>query len=200
MLVSTRTTNILLVLVLAIGIAVMAMAASSARGGQLDPPGPVVSTMKSLDVLVPSWSRTLPANDTGDNCKSSRFTCVFGDTAVLDQETGLVWQRTPSEAVNQVWSVAVANCRELQFSGRYGWRLPFVEEYQSLQPLPAGNPFTNVRPTGFYWSASTVPDNSTRAYVASLGGGAPYPVATDGKLSTIYSVWCVRGGPGLDGM
>ena len=201
MLVSTRTTNILLILVVAVGVGIVATLASNAWGGPLDPPGPLGSTMKSLDVLVPSWSQTLPANDTGDGCKSSRFTCVFGGTAVLDQETGLVWQRAPSSNVNQVWTVAVAICRENQFSGRFGWRLPYIEELESLQPLPAGHPFTNVKPAGFYyWSATSPPDNSTRAYVAGLGAGELLPAATDGKGSTIYSAWCVRGGPGLDGM
>ena len=40
MLVSSRTTNVLLVLMLAVGIGIVAMLASGVRGGPADPPGP----------------------------------------------------------------------------------------------------------------------------------------------------------------
>src|SRR5262245_21481061 len=44
MLVSSRTTNILLVLVLVVGIAIVAVLATGVRGGPLDPPGAPAST------------------------------------------------------------------------------------------------------------------------------------------------------------
>ena len=62
-------------------------------GGPLDPPGAPAPTQKTLDEIPGSWSRALSA--TG-GCTSERFQCVLGDVAVLDRETGLVWERVPS--------------------------------------------------------------------------------------------------------
>src|SRR5262245_29501247 len=65
-----------------------AVAAGQGLPIKLDPPGPPAPTMKTLDELQPVWNRVLPDND--------RFQLVMGDVAVLDKETGLVWQRVPS--------------------------------------------------------------------------------------------------------
>ena len=85
-------------------------------------------------------------------------------------------------------------------AGRYGWRIPRIEEFQSLQTLPAGHPFTNLQPSSqYYWSSTTSSDNSVGAYVAGFGAGEASPVTTGGKTASIEHVWCVRGSAGLDG-
>ena len=52
--------------------------------------------------------------------------------AVLDRETGLVWERSPSMELT-TWHVAHVRCNEFVTLGsRLGWRLPTVNELASL--------------------------------------------------------------------
>jgi hypothetical protein len=77
--------------------------------------------------------------------------------AILDRETGLVWARmvapnrvAPLELA-MTWRDADRACRELVVGNRGGWRLPAIQELQSLVDLtvpisdqarlPAGHPF-----------------------------------------------------------
>ena len=146
--------------------------------GDLNPTDPPGSTMKTLDEIPPAWSQILPADDgPADGCNSSRFTRVFGGVAVLDKETGLVWERSPDErGVAVEWATASGRCIKRTLGNRLGWRLPTVEELLSLydptatvfssQPrISSGHPFLNVRCSGDrYWTATTWRANTAYAY------------------------------------
>src|SRR5215468_2900663 len=92
---------------------------------------------------TPSWDQTLPA--------STRFVVLsnFNSQAVLDRETGLVWERTPSIGSGVILSSASLTCHQRTTGGRTGWRLPAWNELASLfDPsqtvlpfLPPGHPF-----------------------------------------------------------
>ena len=167
------------------------------RGGPLDPPGAPAPTQKTLDEIPGSWSRALSA--TG-GCTSERFQCVLGDAAVLDRETGLVWEKVPSAAPEASWVAARRNCRQAFVGSRAGWRIPSEEEFATLIFAGAGHPFTPVLGT-FYWTATAVSDSPTDArgvqfINASLSGTAGGLSKTDAtKLR-----WCVRGGSADDGL
>src|SRR5437867_880208 len=90
-------------------------------------------------LIPPAWSQILTAD---------RFQLVMGGAAVLDRETGLVWEQSPDTSLRQ-WFVAVTHCYQKSVGGRKGWRLPSVEELASLvnasnssPALPTGHPFT----------------------------------------------------------
>jgi hypothetical protein len=147
----------------------------------------------------PSWSQHLT---------KGRFTVLplFGNAAVIDKETGLVWEQSPSTD-SFTWVNALSHCYQLEVGGRKGWRLPTIEELASLvdasQPaptLPAGNPFSNVRSSSPYWSAtSPAAGNSNISgpwYVFFIDGVVDNGFA---KSDAIF-VWCVRGGQGIDGV
>jgi hypothetical protein len=201
--VSSRVNTLLLAIILVVGVAIVAMLASGARGGPLDPSGAPAPTMKTLDDIPGSWVHALPSNDGVDSCHSSRFLCVLPTAGaptgagVLDRETGLVWQRVPPSGIEN-WLAALVDCMDNQLGGRYGWRLPRIEELRSLldasADLPVGNPFS-ILSTQIYWSSSTSP-GSLLAYVSA----APY---VGGELSAAKTasehIWCVRGGAGIDG-
>ncbi len=158
-------------------------------------------------VIPPAWSQILDATN-GDTtagregCDSARFSCVFNDTAVLDNETGLVWDRDPTaglatETGIDSWSIAANKCIRKFVGGRKGWRLSSVHELTTLIDmaipandirLPAGHPFLNIG-NDFYWTATTWAEDTNRAWVVRfLGGGVP----TDDKAMA-RPFWCVRG-------
>src|SRR5512136_2667898 len=96
---------------------------ATAWAGGLEPSAPPGSTMKTMDQIPPTWSQVLPA--------SARFELVMGGVAVLDKETGLVWEQTLSSS--QIgWEQAVQACFTLQKGNRMAWRLPTYEELRSL--------------------------------------------------------------------
>ena len=170
--------------------------------GNLDPGAPPGPTMKSLDEIPPAWSQTLPA--------AERFVLVMGGAAVLDKETGLVWERTPISfyfsggVPNTSWLQAFHTCYSpaIVVGNRRGWRLPTAEELASLlsvfEPtapkLPAGHPFMNVLASR-YWSATTYPGDTTFSYFVDFGAGN----LSVSARSASYAVWCVRGGQGYNG-
>src|SRR5262249_44050324 len=82
----------------------------------------------------PSWDQHIPAGQ--------RFIVLsnWGNAAVLDRETGLVWQRSPN-GVNASWFGSAGKCHSDAATGnRLGWRLPSVEELASLVDRTQSNP------------------------------------------------------------
>ncbi len=145
-----------------------------------------------------SWSKKILAG-------AARFKVLpqFGSQAVLDKETGLVWERQPSSAITD-WDSAGVRCHELSLGNRLGWRLPSVEELASLvdptQPAPAlttNHPFQNVQ-NAEYWSATTFPLNSGEVTYARTVNFSVAQVTSEEKTST-KPTWCVRSGQGVDG-
>ncbi len=113
----------------------------------------------TLNDIPPAWSKTLQCDTTA----CPRFELVMGGAAVLDHETGLVWEQSPSK--NPCGSAeSHFRCNRSTTGGRLGWRVPTIQELTSLVdptvPYPgptllAGHPFSNVQWTDAYWSAST---------------------------------------------
>jgi hypothetical protein len=134
-----------------------------------------------------------------------RFICLtdWNNEAVLDKETGLVWQRTPEVpfAGADLQSAVIA-CYQATTGGRKGWRLPTPEELMSLvdptqsnPALPAGHPFQQVLTFAFYWSASTLfPPTPTTPGVGvgvNFQTGDEFTAGTNGQRG----VWCAIGWP-----
>lgn len=176
------------------------------QAGNLEPSDPPAPTMKSLDLIPPPWSQRLDSTNGSTDalilgCNSSRFKCVMSTgspvplpKAVLDLETGLVWERSPQSG-DDIWINAHFECRHRTTGGRKGWRLPasvelasLVDPSQGTPALPPGHPFTNVTESA-YWSSTTDPSNTERALYLSVAG----PLVADPKTYD-FGIWCVRGG------
>jgi enamine deaminase RidA (YjgF/YER057c/UK114 family) len=141
------------------------------------------------------WDQVLPV--------SQRFVILpaFNSDAVLDKETGLVWEKSP-----QATAVSSANvrltCINKAVGGRKGWRLPSLPELASLvdpsvtspgPTLPPGHPFVAVQSAN-YWSASANAENPSLMWGVGFNNGAVL------GLSKAFDqrAWCVRGGMSAD--
>ena len=145
---------------------------------------------------TPSWDQTLPA--------ATRFIVLtnMNSEAVLDRETGLVWEQSPNTSTFD-WNGASSHCVGLSKGGRKGWRLPTIQDLatlidptQSNFTLPPGHPFSNVLTSSAYWSASTSADNAALAWVVLFIDGSMFTNFKSGIFPSL--AWCVRGGPGVD--
>lgn len=167
-------------------------------GAQPVPPHPFTEGNYTL-----RWDQQLPA--------VQRFVVLadFNNEAVLDKETGLVWEQTPAAIPRLSWAATREFCLDSSKGGRKGWRLPTVAELSSLidpsvptpgPTLPPGHPFLNVQSGNpgaslvFYWSATTHPSTTSAAWAVSFGDGHPYGFP---KTNLGYA-WCVRGGMNAD--
>jgi hypothetical protein len=138
----------------------------------------------------PAWARKLPA--------ATRFLVLtdWNNAAVLDKETGLVWERTP-DTLPQAWIGAKFACLNRTVSNRSGWRLPSIVELTSLvnpsvitgPTLPMGHPFVGIQST-LYWSATTDSEFPTNAFFVVFSNGG----VGGGPKTDVLPVWCVRGG------
>lgn len=200
----------------ALAVALVMSVASVARGGSLDPTAPPGSTMRTLDEVIGAWDRRLDSTNGSagqiglpEGCNSDRFICAFPRQvgcapiclttydAVLDVETGLVWERDPTDGTVS-WSDAIDNCHFLALGGRKGWRLPTLAEMNTLVDpvalgLPAGHPFTDVVQSN-YWTSTTDVDFPTNAQGIGLSGSGFGTIKTD-----LRGRWCVRGPVNLAG-
>jgi hypothetical protein len=149
---------------------------------------------QSTQPHLKSWSNIIP--------NANRRFVVLGDfnsEAVLDRETGLVWEKSPDRLLNYPWIDALALCANKAVGGRKGWRLPsFVELSSLVDPnavsfptLPAGHPFGLIE-AAFYWSATSLtgPGGATNAWGVFFNNGI---VGLNGKPGANFA-WCVRGG------
>jgi|SRR5689334_15361800 hypothetical protein len=138
------------------------------------------------------------------NDKAGRFKVLkaFANAAVLDTETGLVWERTPGN-VQTIFVSAASRCLNNEIGARFGWRLPTDYELTTLlvtspttflRGLPEGTPFIGVQPPVAFWTSSLAPDR-TDVYDLVEFGFAANPVAFTPPNNTALS-WCVRGGLG----
>ena len=174
-----------------IGLIVVAMSAFVASPGNvLALDGPYYGT--------PAWDQTLACTTTA-NCPRFIVLSNMGSAAVLDRETGLVWEKSPSTS-RMSWLSAQAYCVDLTVGNRKGWRLPTIQELASLvdptqssPALPAGHPFNNVG-SSFFWSATTAANDATAAWGMGFRNGG----AEGGDKPDINFVWCTRGGQGVD--
>jgi hypothetical protein len=158
-------------------------------------PASAVTIANGPYYATPSWDQTLPA--------ASRFVVLanLNDEAVLDRETGLVWQRTVPFIEFGTAADAALYCLNQSTGGRFGWRLPAAPELASLidktavapQPaLPTGHPFIGVTTM----SATPFGDEPTAYYTTDPSGALvtfavlPAHIVDSGSL---FLLWCVRG-------
>jgi hypothetical protein len=188
--------------VIVLAAVVMLLFPMTGLAGDLEPGAAPASTMKTLDQIPPTWGQKLPG--------AQRFELVLDGAAVLDKETGLVWEQSPNLPM-QDWPSAQITCAQKAVGGRKGWHLPTIEQLASLvdtsasgiYKLPPGHLFDtdcssgNCVQSGYYWSATTCAFNTAVAWDVDFSNGYVNGGAKTGNASNPY-VWCVRGGQSYD--
>ena len=171
-------------------------------------------------VVLPSTGQTASyaAGDDGARKKGvawaeSRFT-DNADGTVSDALTGLVWLKNAGCFTPTVFATALANVNQLA-SGSCGltdkstagqWRMPNLNELQSLVDLSAsnpaltsGNPFNNVS-NAIYWSSTSYfggQTGSPQAWTIRMSDGRYInDSVTNVKATSINAVWAVKGAGG----
>ena len=119
-----------------------------------------------------------------------RYVLQNSDTEVLDNTTGLIWQRCSAglsdtdcttggaSAVN--WKAAIALADEI-------WRLPNVKELASLLEAECTNPSINITlfpatSTSAYWTATPDTAAATNAWQVDFAAGATSSAAKTAAL------------------
>lgn len=173
-------------------------------GTEVPSTGAQAASANQLTVMINKLSQfTAPAEEPStapfhsavdtDHSSAARFVAAFPG-AVLDKQTGLVWEEMP-DATPRTWTDATRYCLDKTVVGTIGWRLPSMAELKSLQHLSMGPPFvpagvfTRVQ-SSTYWSVSTS---------AKVPIGVSFVHLVDnrtsgGEKSSAFPAWCVRGG------
>lgn len=127
-----------------------------------------------------------------------RFTVGTGATAacVTDNLTGLLWVRSPS-VTPDTWANALASANNLTLCGFSDWRLPNINELESLVNSEVANQATFLNAQGFtdvqannYWSSSSDASDATNAWIVNMSDGSAFAFF---KPNSRY-VWPVRAG------
>lgn len=151
----------------------------------------VAGTANAVDLR--SWDRKM-----NDVTKRFVVLAAFGNQAVLDMETQLVWERTPHPTYTSWWNSGYSQCGIKSVGGRKGWRLPSLYELMTLVDssvssgpmLPAGHPFIGLQATDSFWTTSIASQGNDYAVGVRIGTSVltAYP-----KVSYAARPWCVRG-------
>ena len=127
----------------------------------------------------------------------------FNNDAIVDKETGLVWERQPSNLTFQ-WSNARLLCAQKGVGGRGGWRLPAFYELASLvdpavqagPQLPPGHPFLQVQASS-YWTDTQFADEPGFVLVVDFqfipASAGEIGVADANIAGAPKYAWAVRG-------
>ena len=151
----------------------------------------------------PAEGEDLFGQDAQYTCKctaqSFNLKTIFKQTVVVDYNTGLTWEQSPSKN-SYTWEDAPNHCADLNnsnYGGKSNWRVPNPLELLTIVDNSRYNPALNSNFTAFsdkVWTSKEYKGNTDYAYVF-----IPYSGMYYGKNSADYSktfhqqVLCVSG-------
>ena len=116
-----------------------------------------------------------------------------GDGTVTDLNTGLMWQKT-DDGQQRNWADAKQYCGDLVLGGYDDWRLPRIDELETIVDYsrvdPAIDPLFTCE-SNAYWTSSHFAGNPAYVWYVICGNG----YANWNSMSTVNAVRCVRGVP-----
>lgn len=194
----TTTFPVILTLVVVLGFVLVSLEQAEPAGPQwFGPTWPILQEGTAAPV---NWK---PAENPRFLIYDSGTPDDFTDDAVLDKETGLVWERSPETQRTRNWYEAINHCYVTELANRKGLHLPTIEELASIvdededpPTFPAGHPFINVEPDSAFWSSTTGAGYPDWAWFVYFKTG----IVGVNKKTIDYYTWCVRGGQGHDAL
>lgn len=169
---------------------------------------PDTGQTKCYQTASPWWTE-IPCAGTGQDgayiINPKSYTVIGGNSdMVLDNNTGLIWQRLSDENYYN-WYQAVDFCSSLNLGDYYDWRLPTSKEliaifdYSVLGrgfPYPVPFPMINSAYTSstldFYWTSDTRCYEEESAWIVTFRYGVDSFVFNKGNNNTA-NLLCVRG-------
>lgn len=130
---------------------------------------------------------------------------VANADVILDNTTGLRWQDNEDAKFKELtWKAAIDYCESLSLCSHDDWRLPSINELQSIVDRTRDHPaialeFTHVNSALFsqyYWSSTGLTSDENRAWSVGFAGGvsgSSSKIKTGGS-DTELLVRCVQGG------
>jgi hypothetical protein len=112
----------------------------------------------------------------GGQCGSLGNFINNGDGTVTDTDTGLMWQQATAPDT-YTWQQALSYCENLTLAGYDDWRLPNINELQSLVDYERYDPsinttyFTNTVMSD-YWSSTTYAEDPDHVWTVIFGWGS----------------------------
>jgi len=103
---------------------------------------------------------------------------VGGGAVVVDSATGLMWDASTT-ASEKTWSEAEAAAKALRLGGYDDWRLPTLDELESIRDITKYNPaidtglFADTKST-YYWTASPAASGPDCAWIVNFYHGHAY--------------------------
>jgi uncharacterized beta-barrel protein YwiB (DUF1934 family) len=155
-----------------------------------------VTTPPSIGVLKTGQTTSYSDYDDGYYQKglSRSYSRDDSTNIVTDHTTGLMWE-DQEDIAKKNWEEAKDYCSNLSLGGYTNWRLPNLDELQSIVDREKYYPsiddtFQNVK-TSVYWNSSTYAEHSSsRAWVVNFWHG--YGIGSNKDYSNY--VRCVAGG------
>ena len=141
-----------------------------------------------------AWARwVMPNPATSGLPNPARYTVSDGGNEVVDEITGLIWQRT-ADPGSYTWDAAKQACACLTIDGAAGYRLPSRIELVSIAdwtqaPSIDVAAFPGTPPESF-WTSSVLAGDPGLGWLVSFDTG----FATYGDMGYAYRARCVRGG------
>ncbi len=129
---------------------------------------------------------------------NARSYSVLSVDVVVDDVTGLFWERSVSARPFQTWEQAQAVCASLELDGFGDWRLPSRIELTSILSLDQLDPAIDWiafpdTPGDWFWTSTPDSADDQKAWYVYFYLGYP---SRDAK-SNAFSVRCVRSDPAL---
>lgn len=124
---------------------------------------------------------------------AARWEIALDGNAVLDRETKLLWEKSPSDE-RFTWSAARAHCHRSVVGNRSGWRLPSIEELLSLNHSGQNFPFTGITHNALFWSETLgyQTEGHTEALIGAVIPPRVFPAPGRSTADTNPKAWCVR--------